>query len=153
MIKDYQPLLWRPEFMTGIQDIDEQHRILIDTLHEANAQLAKDASLPVLEKITQDLLGYALYHFDTEESLMHELGYMESEPEQAARHQEQHRLFSAKVLAVREDLKAGKLIEREVLLGFLSDWLENHILKTDQDMVASVRQNKGQNLSEGPIIT
>ena len=86
----------------------------------------------MLEPITRDLLSYALYHFETEEDLMQHYGYDEALHEDAKLHLEQHRLFSAKVVAVRENLKLGVLIAPSDLIGFLNDWLVNHILNTDQ---------------------
>lgn len=132
------PISWRDEFATGIDEVDEQHRILVDILREADERLRADASLAALEKITRDLLGYALYHFDTEERLMREYGYSEHAAEDAARHLEEHRAFSAKVVAIRDDLKAGIPIAREALLSFLSDWLTQHILHTDQRLGAFI---------------
>jgi len=47
-------------------------------------------------------------------------------------HIRQHRSFSAKMVAVRNDIKAGILISREDLQSFLNNWLINHILNTDK---------------------
>ena len=132
------PLVWRDEFATGVEEIDEQHKILIHTLHEANQLLASDSSAEALDKITRDLLAYALYHFDTDEELMQQYGYSEQEEDLEA-HLTQHRNFSAKVVSIREDLKSGTLISRESLLGFLSDWLSHHILNTDKKLGAHIR--------------
>lgn len=137
------PLVWRDEFATGVEEIDEQHKILIHTLQEANQLLTNNSSAEVLDKITRDLLSYALYHFDTEEELMQQYGYSEQEEDLEA-HLAQHRSFSAKVVSIREDLKAGTLISREALLGFLSDWLSHHILNTDKKLGAHIRAKQAQ---------
>ena len=135
------PLVWRDEFATGVEAIDEQHKILIHTLQEANQLLASNSSAAILDKITRDLLAYALYHFDTEEELMHQHGYDEQDLEA---HLAQHRSFSAKVVSIREDLKSGTLISREALLGFLSDWLSQHILNTDKKLGAHIRAKQAK---------
>ncbi len=137
------PLVWRDEFATGVEEIDEQHKILIHTLQEANQLLTNNSSAEVLDKITRDLLAYALYHFDTEEELMQQYGYSDQEEDLEA-HLAQHRSFSAKVVSIREDLKAGTLISREALLGFLSDWLSHHILNTDKKLGAHIRAKQAQ---------
>jgi len=138
-----QPLVWNDSYATGVAEIDEQHMILVHTLNEAGVRLVKDASLESLEQITQDLLSYALYHFETEEELMQKYGYADGPPEEAARHLEQHRAFSAKVVAVREGLKAGTLISPDDLLGFLNNWLVNHILNTDKKLGAFIVAKRG----------
>jgi hemerythrin-like metal-binding protein len=135
---DHEPLVWNTNFETGVTEIDDQHRILVNTLNEANAKLAGNSSAEFLEQITRDLLSYALYHFETEEELMKEYGYDEEEGQDADAHLQQHRSFSAQVVAVRDGLKAGNLISREELLGFLNSWLVNHILNTDRRLGAFI---------------
>jgi hemerythrin len=95
------PLVWNDSLMTGVPDIDEQHRILVHSLTEARAKLADETSPDVLEAITQDLLAYALYHFETEEALMHETGYTAAAGADARQHLAEHRDFSAQVVAMR----------------------------------------------------
>ncbi|MDO9138937.1 MAG: bacteriohemerythrin [Methylobacter sp.] len=125
---DYDLIVWDERLVTGIDKIDGQHQILINLFNEANTQLTADNSAEFLEHITRDLLSYALYHFETEEQLMQQYGYVDD----AATHIQQHRSFSAKVVAVRNDIKAGVLISREDLLSFLNRWLIDHIFNTDK---------------------
>ena len=130
-------LIWNDSLKTGVPEIDEQHRILVHTLNEAAEKLVADASLDVLATITQDLLSYALYHFETEEALMHAYGYA-ADRDDIARHLEEHRNFSAQVVCVRNDLKAGILIPPQELLDFLNHWLVNHIMHTDKRLAAFI---------------
>ena len=131
-------LEWTEALKTGLEEIDEQHMILVHTLNDAAEKLAHEATAEMLGQITQDLLSYALYHFETEEELMQEYGYREVEGEGMQRHLDQHRGFSAKVVAIREGLKSGNLIAPRDLIGFLTDWLVNHIQHTDQALAAFV---------------
>ena len=128
----HEPLVWNSSFETGVNEIDDQHRILVNTLNEASTRLAENSSPEFLEKITRDLLSYALYHFETEETLMKAYGYDEAPGSEASRHVDQHRGFSARVVAVREGLKGGVVPDRDELLSFLNNWLVNHILNTDK---------------------
>jgi hemerythrin len=134
----HEPIIWNDGLLTGVTEIDEQHRILVNTLNEANAKLAENTSLEFLEQITRDLLSYALYHFEMEEELMQEYGYRDDSAADAESHLQQHRSFSGKVVAVRDGLKAGTLISREDLLSFLNDWLVQHILNTDKKLGAFI---------------
>lgn len=133
---DHESIVWNDKLVTGVAIIDEQHRILVNTFNEANAKLAANTGAELLEHITRDLLSYALYHFETEEELMQEYGYGEYNAEDADAHTQQHRGFSAKVVAVREGIKAGRLVSREDLLSFLNSWLIDHILNTDKRLAA-----------------
>ena len=136
-------LEWTDALNTGVAEIDDQHMILVHTLNEASEKLARDASAEVLGQITQDLLSYALYHVETEEELMHDLGYRHESADAAAQHLEQHRAFSAKVVGIRENLKAGILIAPADLIGFLNDWLVNHIQHTDKKLAAFILGRRG----------
>jgi hemerythrin len=137
MAESYAPLIWCEQYVTGVDEIDEQHQILVHTLNEAGQRLGQGYSVSLLEQITQDLLSYALYHFDTEEELMQHYGY-QAEGEAMSRHLQQHRSFSERVVAVREGLKAEQPIAAEDLLAFLNQWLVNHILNTDKHLAAFI---------------
>jgi len=129
-------LKWTDALKTGVEEIDEQHMILVHTLNDAAEKLAHEATAETLGQITQDLLSYALYHFETEEELMQEYGYREAEGEGMQRHLDQHRSFSSKVVEIREGIKTGNLIAPGDLIGFLNSWLVNHIQNTDQALAA-----------------
>jgi len=129
---DYDLIVWHDKLVTGIGKIDEQHQILVNLLNEANIKLTPNNNAKFLEEITRNLLSYALYHFETEEGLMQKYDYIED----SDAHIRQHRSFSAKVVAVRNDIKTGIPISREDLLSFLNSWLINHILNTDKQFAA-----------------
>ncbi|MBU1238053.1 MAG: bacteriohemerythrin [Gammaproteobacteria bacterium] len=131
---DSDSIQWNDTMLTGVDEMDVQHHILVDTLIDANARLTDDANDPLFEQITRDLLAYAIYHFDTEEQLMMRYGYAAKAPEEAERHLNQHRRFSDRVVAMRNEARAGKPGSREALLTFLRDWLINHILTTDKEL-------------------
>lgn len=127
-------IVWQESYNTGIQEIDEQHRILVNTINEAGVRLNMNDSIGTLEAITKDLLSYVLYHFETEEEMMLEHNYKDYSQQEYATHMKQHRDFSAKVVAIRQSLSRGKPIEKKELIDFLTNWLINHINKTDQKL-------------------
>ncbi len=139
----HELIVWNDELVTGISEIDEQHRILVNSINEANTRLSNtQVNAEILEKITQDLLSYALYHFETEEELMQKYNYAESQGDDSELHQRQHREFSATVVSVRDGIKMGKLISREDLLTFLNGWLINHILNTDKKLGEFIKMKR-----------
>jgi hemerythrin-like metal-binding protein len=134
MTGNINDIKWSKDYETGVEEIDEQHHILVNTLNEANELLTKEYSLENLQNITKDLLSYALYHFETEEELMQKYNYEGEAPKDFENHMKQHRDFSTKVVEVRESLKSGNLIEQDELISFLLNWLLNHIDKTDKKL-------------------
>jgi len=139
----HELIIWNDKLVTGVAEIDEQHRILINSINEANTRLANNTSAEIQDQITRDLLSYALYHFETEEELMQEFNYAEAKAEDSDTHLQQHRAFSSTVVSVRENIKAGNLISREDLLSFLNGWLINHILNTDKRLAAFILFKRG----------
>lgn len=125
------PIVWNDALSTGIEEIDSQHRVLVATLNVANAKLRDDPSGSLFDQITKDLLGYAIYHFDTEEGLMKQYGYGELDAE---RHRQAHRAFSAEVVRARQGMQDSHGDACAQLLTFLNDWLVEHIRGTDRHL-------------------
>jgi len=136
------PLSWRTEFATGVAEIDEQHKVLVHTLIETAAIPLPEFDRSRLEQVTQGLLAYALYHFETEESLMQQYGYDDAEPAAAQFHVEQHRWFSRQVASVRESLKYADSLPATELLDFLNHWLVDHILNVDKQLGEFIRSRR-----------
>jgi hemerythrin-like metal-binding protein len=126
------PIAWSDALLTGVAEMDRQHRILVDTLIEAKTKLTDDATGPLFEQITRDLLAYAIYHFNTEEQLMQQHGYVAAAPAEAEFHLAEHRRFSQEVVALRAEARLGKTGAKITLLSFLQSWLVNHILTVDK---------------------
>lgn len=136
-------IVWDSSYDTGIEEIDEQHRILVSTLNEAQDKLTEDSSQEMLESITKDLLSYALYHFETEEEQMLEYDYEGTHPKDYESHMKQHRDFSKKVVDIRDEIKLGHPIDKDELIAFLKNWLINHINKTDKKLGAFLHEKRG----------
>jgi hemerythrin len=136
---DFEPIEWSEKMTTGITEIDNQHRFLVDTLRKANSRLLSDRESVLLETIAKDLLTYAIMHFETEENLMRRHGYAEAFPEMAKTHIAQHRDFSHQVVAVCDNLREGRHVSRMEVLKYLNEWLRNHVLGIDQQLAAFVR--------------
>jgi hemerythrin len=123
------PIIWSDVLETGVPVIDEQHKILVNMLNEANERLNDTTGREVVLELVKDLISYAVYHFDEEEELMLLKHYEEID---CAHHCEEHRSFSDKVTELHRNLVQGKRVHRDELIGFLNHWLVNHIMHSDQ---------------------
>lgn len=123
---------WNDSLLSGVGEMDRQHRILVNTLIEVSTKLADRENDPLFDRITQDLLAYAIYHFDTEEKLMQQHAYAAAAPDEARAHLAAHRRFAERVVALRADARAGRSGANAALLAFLKEWLVNHILTADK---------------------
>lgn len=131
-----EPIVWESRFDTGVTDIDEQHHVLVSTLNEANLTLLHETRRDAVDQLLQDLLAYALYHFETEEALMQTHDYATHAPDEARQHIEEHRKFAQRVVALRNTLETTGDVDRDALLAFLNAWLQQHILGIDQKLAA-----------------
>lgn len=143
---------WSDAMVTGVDEMDAQHRILVDALAEATVRLNNAGPGRLFEQLTRDLLAYAIYHFSTEEELMRRYGYATAIPDEAAAHLAQHRHFSQRVVALRAEGRHGDAGSRDNLIAFLRDWLINHILTTDRRLgqfICSARESNGHDHRPG----
>ena len=105
---------------TGICEIDEQHKKLIDTIQVLkNANLNKEKIIDIVVELRASVTG----HFATEESYMEKLEYPLLE---------EHKAFHMKMLKNYNDLllrlaENGSLDETiGSLVELLGDWVEEH---------------------------
>lgn len=123
---------WNDSLVSGVDEMDRQHRILVDMLVEISDKPADIDNKALFDRVSQDLLAYAIYHFETEEILMQETGYLQSAPDDFKAHVAAHRGFAQQVVAMREKAREGLPGGNEVLLDFLKNWLVDHILTVDK---------------------
>ena len=118
---------WSDSMSVGNMHIDEQHKILIDTINQlASAESQNDR--PLVSMIIDELVSYAAFHFQFEEQLMKDCGYPELE-----KHRRVHQGFVKWITDTRaEFIFHRRALFGELILNFLRDWLRDHILGADQ---------------------
>jgi hemerythrin len=121
------PLEWSQELSVSITEIDEQHKKLIAMLNELNAAMRAGKGNAMVGEILERLIQYAATHFTLEERYMDQYGYLGKIP-----HKGEHAAFVKKVGDFKKDFDAGKAMLSVSIMNFLSDWLKNHITKTDK---------------------
>ncbi|SFQ03950.1 hemerythrin [Lachnospiraceae bacterium XBB1006] len=121
------------EYLTGIELIDKEHKVLFDILGEVY-DVMKDDTLydkydPIME-ILGRLKEYTVKHFSDEEAYMEEKGYEGLESQRAA-----HEAFVDKLEESSKgdggEFEDNQSEYLESLFEFLCQWLYNHILKMD----------------------
>ncbi|WP_165873523.1 bacteriohemerythrin [Parasulfuritortus cantonensis] len=127
---------WNENFSCGIQEIDDQHRKLVDLLNILVGHIAFQSEAPTLNKVFDELKAYTAYHFSTEESIWHR--HFSGDPWEEW-HKKAHEDFIAKVL----DIKAKESEESsdeviEEIVTFLTHWLAMHIIESDKRMAKVV---------------
>ena len=65
---------WVPEYNTGIDVIDDQHRRILDYINEIDA-IDVNTDRERVKQILENIIDYTQSHFTFEESLQEEAGY------------------------------------------------------------------------------
>jgi len=131
----YFRISWRPELEVGVKQIDEQHKQLVAMLNQLTdlAEQGKDDGR--LQAILLRLVRYTETHFAMEAGLMQAHRY----PARVA-HLGQHEGLAGKVREYQAEAKAGSKQTVDTLLVFLAGWLERHILGSDKQLAAYLRE-------------
>ena len=127
---------WNENFNTGISQIDEQHKKLVQLLNQLASYVAFHDDIPDLEQIFDELADYAVYHFKEEERIWHE--HLPDEPVELE-HKRIHESFVEKIASSRAKISTtSENLLIEELLSFLTRWLATHILENDRFLAAIV---------------
>lgn len=128
-----EKLKWTEDYSVGVKQFDEQHEKLFSYLTELYEAFDKHKNnKEIASKTLNDLIVYMFYHFTSEEFYMKKYSYPE-----LSLHVSEHNKLREKVFKYQEDLNAGKkVIQVRELTDFLTDWIKNHILKTDKNYVS-----------------
>ena len=121
---------WDQSFCTGINIIDEQHKLLFKLGREFELLLQipdgvskKDDAL----KLLVDLRDYVTFHFYTEESLMEQIDYPDVE-----QHREYHEIFQKQITNISlKNINNENYDEMRTLLNNIYSWIFDHMLKED----------------------
>jgi hemerythrin len=119
---------WDGSLSTNINEIDEQHRQIIEQLDVFLSAISKGTAKEEVEKILAFLEFYALRHFAAEEGHMATHGY----PDLAA-HRRRHAQFLKELSVLKaqfeRDGATGELVMATRLR--LLDWFIRHIKRED----------------------
>jgi hemerythrin-like metal-binding protein len=134
-----QAFEWSRLFETGLNDVDAQHRRLVDLLNSLASQL--DDNVPAqIDALLGELARYTVYHFQCEENLMAEVGLDEVH---VAGHRAAHQKFIAQVQAWMHTRNMAGQISTQQLVDYLANWLIFHILGEDRAMGRQVLAVRG----------
>lgn len=130
MIRE-NPCEFTQEYMTGIDMIDREHKILFEIVERANA-LVKNWTVGDKYDDIMEILGeleeYTISHFSDEEEYMRNIGY-----DGLAAQQRAHAAFIDKLQSINvEEIDRNPQEYLESLIEFLLGWLIQHILHTDK---------------------
>jgi len=129
--KSSKPLLpWSDQLSVGIQEIDEQHKVLVDLINQLHEAIEQHHGADVCVQIMDKLCEYTKIHFAVEESILRILGYPDYDD-----HKAHHNMLLSQVQELRYKMDHEDHSISFELLYFLKKWLTIHILEEDSAYV------------------
>lgn len=120
-------MAWKDDYSVKVGRWDDHHKKIIDAINELHDAMAAGKGKDALEGILNGLASYASTHFASEEEEMVRHKYPDYET-----HRGKHQAMLGKVGSLIEDYKQGKISLSHEVADFLKDWLNKHIVGTDQ---------------------
>jgi hemerythrin len=131
---------WSDEYLTGVAEIDGQHRGFFEAAHRLYDQILNCEGEHGVEEAVAFLRDYADRHFRTEETFMREHEFPRLEE-----HIKLHEAFFENLEQLADELKvlgpSQHLADRA--LEVAQDWLIDHITDEDMQYAMHVRQRNG----------
>ena len=125
---------WKDSFSIGIDEIDQQHRLLLEYLNDCHLQVFTGKRSEIDPGLIDGLKAYAAKHFQFEESLMLAMDYPK-----LGFQERQHKYFESQIAEFETAYAGGTERIAESVLAFLRDWFLKHILEVDKEFVSYVK--------------
>ena len=120
-------LAWGEILSVDVDEIDEDHRKLLDIFNLLNHALEDAEPAEYVAALLEELINCTIWHFSHEERLMLRHGYAEID-----QHRAMHQELIRGARELQQNLRqAGKSVAEEDLV-FLERWLTEHILTDDR---------------------
>ena len=131
----FKKLIWKKEYLTGIDIIDKQHKDIITALNCLYRYLnTGKLDGKSIQNLITSIDCYTTIHFDTEEKMMLDSNYPDYEI-----HKKTHEYFKSTYSEITNNIFYNKNTNNWVfaihLACILGDWLDIHILTIDMPMV------------------
>lgn len=131
--------VWSDKLATGIAEVDGQHQRLVQLINEIGSMCAVGADSAQIKPVLDELVRYAVYHFDTEEQMMRQ--YAVSAAHQVS-HLKAHDDFRKQVslaVGIIQTAPQNSMNLLAQLLEYLARWLLQHIMVVDHRMAKEVQ--------------
>ena len=149
-----KPIQWSDTLAVGVKLVDDEHKLLLSIFNDLVNALRTDQPLAIARRVTEELAGYAVYHFAHEEELMKAFNYPEFDT-----HHKEHDKLTAKLMEIDQNLARGRGTITDII-EFATNLVNNHFLRTDTRMAEflKTRMPSGYlpfefNLDEGSGVT
>lgn len=125
---------WSDAISVGLDEIDDQHKVLVKILNEMYAARMEGKGATVIGNVLDELIEYAAGHFAYEEKAMQESNYSGYDA-----HKKSHDNIVGQILEYKKNFDKGDFSSSGELMDFLKNWLIKHIQGVDTKYVPSLK--------------
>jgi hemerythrin len=138
---------WDKTLEIGVPSIDADHQNIIAWINDIQEMGNHDFPHKTLVYVLDCLIDYVAAHFRHEEQVMQACAYGGLEAHKLA-----HEKFEEKINQIHSQLmNNSQSVVSEEVIGFLVQWLADHIVNVDALMIPYVRGNKAALLDDKPM--
>lgn len=119
-------IVWQDYYSVKVAEIDEQHKKLINLLNDLYDSIEQTDSVNV-KQIIQELTDYTQLHFKTEEQYFVKFHFRGT-----SQHFAEHSKFIKQVHEFKREYEKDSNILTAKILNYLRDWVNHHIMESDQ---------------------
>jgi len=129
---------WNDSFLIGIEELDYEHKVLINDINRLHLELARQDEKSEIEKCLGDIYARMQAHFALEEHVMKEREY-EFFDEHKREHERLLDSYSGYMIQILND---SAVSFSNPIEDTLRHWVINHILNSDKKMSLMVQEFK-----------
>lgn len=130
-------LKWRKGYATGVEQMDDQHKRLIELVNQMYRVIRDKEGTEALDGVLQKMSDYAERHLRDEEDLLHEYSYPGLES-----HKKAHSEYYAKMDELLAEMNVDKQKAAQKIYVFLRKWWVEHIVGEDREYGPFLRKKK-----------
>ena len=125
---------WKPEFETGVESVDFEHREMIDLINRLHDRLGAPESKDAVADFLGEIYARISAHFALEESLMRERDY-----DGFAEHKADHERLLDEIRNIMDAHEDDRYADVEATLGAeLERWFAEHFRTQDARLAAAL---------------
>jgi len=136
---EFVAFAWNDRYATGIAEVDEQHRQLVNLINQIGGICAMEKDIRNALPILIELERYTQYHFSCEEKMMELFQLNSSHVESHFSAHEYFRQQMTKAAEIFSGNSGGSMQIMTHLLGYLTNWLVHHIMGMDMRMAREIQ--------------
>jgi len=127
---------WKSEWESGNQEIDKQHRELVQFGNELIFNVFSEENKEKIAPKLDEFLNHVIFHFNSEEEILYSSKFVG-----AKEHSEAHKLIIADALRMKDAYLSGKLKPSAFFSFIFEDFIVGHMLKEDVKFFPFVHDN------------